>query len=374
MNYNGTASFTVMPNTGYCISSVAGCGAGILNGSTYTTGPIISNCTVTASFVAGPCLITETVKPSGGNYTSLSACINSNKQNLVANNSILNCQIDGTWTNSDTTPIVINGYTTDATHYISIYTTSAARHSGVWNTTTAYRLEVSNDAAIWINSQYVRIDGLQVRVTSVNADGEEGVLVYYSGTGGDVRISNNIIRGVGSANSSYPYHNGIEVYNDTGASGTLKIWNNIVYDFQMTSGSHYMASCLHMSASGFTAYAYNNTTYGCNAGIYQNYSTVYAKNNIVQANLLKGFDGTFASGSDYNISDMTSAPGSHSKTSTTVSFVNVTNRNFHLSSSDTAARGAGINLTSDPNLSFSTDIDGDPRPSSGAWDIGADKY
>jgi Tol biopolymer transport system component len=43
--------FTVMPSPGYAIASVSGCG-GALVGQTYTTGPIIADCTVTASFVA----------------------------------------------------------------------------------------------------------------------------------------------------------------------------------------------------------------------------------------------------------------------------------------------------------------------------------
>lgn len=53
VNYNGTTSFTVTPNTGYSIGSVTGCG-GTLSGSTYTTGPIAANCTVSATFVAAP--------------------------------------------------------------------------------------------------------------------------------------------------------------------------------------------------------------------------------------------------------------------------------------------------------------------------------
>ena len=47
----GTSTFTVTPNSGYAINSVTGCG-GSLSGSTYTTGTITANCTVTASFVA----------------------------------------------------------------------------------------------------------------------------------------------------------------------------------------------------------------------------------------------------------------------------------------------------------------------------------
>lgn len=46
-----TTALNVMPNSGYAISGVTGCG-GSLSGDTYTTGPVNANCTVTASFSA----------------------------------------------------------------------------------------------------------------------------------------------------------------------------------------------------------------------------------------------------------------------------------------------------------------------------------
>lgn len=45
-----TTTFTVSANAGYSIASVSGCG-GSLSGSTYTTGSITANCTLTATFV-----------------------------------------------------------------------------------------------------------------------------------------------------------------------------------------------------------------------------------------------------------------------------------------------------------------------------------
>jgi Abnormal spindle-like microcephaly-assoc'd, ASPM-SPD-2-Hydin len=48
---NGSALFTIMPNTGYHIASVTGCG-GTLSGSVYTAGPVTSNCSVVALFSA----------------------------------------------------------------------------------------------------------------------------------------------------------------------------------------------------------------------------------------------------------------------------------------------------------------------------------
>ncbi len=51
VNNNATTSFTVTPVSGYGIASVSGCG-GSLSGSSYTTGTMTANCTVTVTAVA----------------------------------------------------------------------------------------------------------------------------------------------------------------------------------------------------------------------------------------------------------------------------------------------------------------------------------
>ncbi len=63
VSHGGTTTFTVTPNSGY-VASASGCG-GSLSGTTYTTGAITSNCTVSASFAQ--CNITGgTITNSGG--------------------------------------------------------------------------------------------------------------------------------------------------------------------------------------------------------------------------------------------------------------------------------------------------------------------
>ncbi|MCP5450036.1 MAG: hypothetical protein H6972_05655 [Gammaproteobacteria bacterium] len=66
VNAGANASFTVTPNSGYQIDSVTGCD-GSLSGTTYTTGPITANCTVTASFFrrVGDPLVTAAAGPGG---------------------------------------------------------------------------------------------------------------------------------------------------------------------------------------------------------------------------------------------------------------------------------------------------------------------
>ncbi|WP_039917256.1 PKD domain-containing protein [Cellvibrio mixtus] len=48
--FGNVATFTIVPDQGYTIESVTGCG-GQLNGSTYTTAPVRDKCTITANFV-----------------------------------------------------------------------------------------------------------------------------------------------------------------------------------------------------------------------------------------------------------------------------------------------------------------------------------
>ena len=72
VTYKGTTAFTATPNTGYQIASVTGCG-GTLSGNTYTTGPITSNCTVSATFAAATIqTLAFAVNSGGGQYTDTS--------------------------------------------------------------------------------------------------------------------------------------------------------------------------------------------------------------------------------------------------------------------------------------------------------------
>ena len=58
VNYNSTTSFTVTPNTGYGIASVSGCGGTWTGTNPYTTGAIMADCTVSATFTVIPAVVT----------------------------------------------------------------------------------------------------------------------------------------------------------------------------------------------------------------------------------------------------------------------------------------------------------------------------
>ncbi len=70
VNQGETHAFTVTANAGFHISSVTGCG-GSLSGTTYTTGPVTADCTVTASF-ASNAAGTHTITVNSGSNGSVS--------------------------------------------------------------------------------------------------------------------------------------------------------------------------------------------------------------------------------------------------------------------------------------------------------------
>jgi hypothetical protein len=97
------------------------------------------------------------------------------------------------------------------------------------------------------------------------------------------------------------------------------------------------------------------------------------KNNICLNNYFKDF----VNSNSYNISSDSTATGTGSLTNQTLSTVNFTStasgsEDLHLLPSS-AARNAGANLYSDSNLPITSDIDGQSRSSTMAFDIGADE-
>lgn len=282
--------------------------------------------------------IIKTVKPSGGDYTSLSAWEAGEQRNLVSADEIA---IAECYSMQDTTETVIDGWTTDATRYIRIYTPTSERHDGKWNS-SKYRLEISTPAnAIYIKENYVRIDGLQIKLT-LSAATYMGILVNTFTGSNEIRISNNIIQGVFSGTATTC--RGIRINT---ADAVVKIWNNILYDWLRDS---VFFAAIQISTCT-TADLYNNTVYNCDYGYLRNGGTVTATN-CGAADCAHPFTGA--------ISQTTCS-------SSTPTFEDEGGDDFHLASSDTTWKDQGTSGQpyGDP------DIDGDTRGAT--WDIGADE-
>jgi hypothetical protein len=308
-------------------------------------------------------LHTITVKPSGGDYTTLAAAITGEAAigtNLTAGGRNIRLEIACYAMNDTSGPISISGWTTDSTHFIKIYTPTTERHNGIipssYNTpsTAGYNLRINDfQSGISIsNTNFVTIDGLALYANSFN--GNHGIAITLFNTTSNIVLTNNIIRG--SAQSG---KNGIQA-NDP---STLKVVNNIIWNFA--------ASELYMIGSTGTSYVYNNTLIGGattlngDTGSHQ-----ILKNNLVTGGTSARYAGTFGTSTNNAGDSGDTPPGSNPHTGT-FTFVNSTAGNYLLSSGDTVAKGNGTNLFTDANYAVTIDILQSARPSTGAFDIGA---
>jgi len=276
---------------------------------------------------------------------------------LVAADKIAVARIEGAWTQADTTRVSISGWTTGAGHYIRIYTAPEARHNGVAG--SGYRL-ASTDASgvlLYVTAAYLRVEGLELHAASTYS----GPVIYLrpnTAEGvGEIHFSHNLIHGNRTATG-----HGLHNYD---CRGVVKVWNNVIYDVGVAGSTAGL-----MSGVG-TMIAYNNTIVDVVAGFaLRSSGGIVARNNLADA---PGTDyyGSFAAGSDFNASADASAPGLHSRRNQTFTFVDRAGKDFHLAATDAGARNHGLDLSGDPYLPITDDIDGHVR--SGGWDIGADE-
>lgn len=335
---------------------------------------------VTATGAAPGDVTGATVDSITHEYTSLSAAeagaVDSNHLNttdLAAGNYQLNipCYYD---TGADTTAVTVNGITTSVGNYIKIYTPNntlteanfSQRHEGKWDASRYNLTWTTVDTGITINVNNVRIDGLQIYS---NGDSNSAHGIYFAQQE-EIRISNNIIRN----NASYS-RTKFGIYSENGGS-TNQVYNNIVYDFILSSSRGIYVG----SSFSVFIYVHNNTVYNCNVGISSGWNDrIVAKNNLIIKTTTPA-TGTFAAGTDYNATDISSlgytvtgSGNTHDKLSRSIRFLDEANDDFHLHPLDTAAVNAGTDLSADANLPLITDIDNQARPTQALWDIGADE-
>ena len=379
-----------------------------------------------------------TITPSGqgGDYTSLEACLDDNEQDLTdGGGDYFLAEIDGDWSSAtDTTPVLIDGWTTAADNYISVYTTSAARHSGILST-DYYLLDTTAGHGIDIDESYVRIEGLQILIGGFN---HSGIKCDLGAGAGEVRISHNIIKGNYSGANNFGY--GIFTQD---FAPTYKIWNNIIYD--IINGSQ--SSMRGIYRSDGNSYIYNNTIHNCYTGILSfGFRARVFYNNIVQDCSTEDYASTGGDGytGRNNIGNLVVSEGAwgdqadsggtsstssfqlidrgksfettckvgmviHNTSDNTytyitsiidnetlgvaddifvalqtytiyhnkfgdVTFENEGSDDFHLGSGDTFAKDNWYNVYGDGDIAVIDDIDGDARPNDNTGDIGADEF
>jgi len=295
--------------------------------------------------------ITKTIKPSGGDYTSLSNWEAGEQADLVAAGNIAVAEC---YAMEDTTAVLIDGWNTDATHYIRITVPSAERHDGKRNT-SKYRLKIGAhflNGSVDVAENYTRFEGLQIRNSSA-----------YT---------------LSALNVGADYCNVSDcIFYDCATNGFRFPWNTV-----------YLENCLALTCAeaGFLGYAYGSATMylsncvalNCANGFYTPTSrTIYCRNCYAGACSTAGYGGagtktlTTSHASDTSGNTQTSC-----STSAGTYFTNVTagSEDIHIGALS-ALIDAGTDLSADTywhHPGGAVDIDGKARGAS--WDVGAEEY
>jgi hypothetical protein len=314
-----------------------------------------------------PTIVTKTVKPSGGDFTSLNQAITNLKAqyvNLVALDTILRIEC---YPMEDTTRVEITAdWITDAERYIHIVAPQGERHRGTWST-QAYRLSGDSPfGVVQVRTPGVRLEGLQIQ----NRRSGASAVVIPNPSVPHLRVEACIIRGCPGTGAT----EGRSIYAHF-IGGTIRVRNSVAYGFDH---GFYWNGML----AGAELVLYNNTFYGARrsnvrlslggTGV-----TLRLKNNLcVDA----GTGADYAIGNSpaptihyaRNLSSDGSAPGADAIHGARVRFRDVQAGDFRLDRDDRDAQHAGADLRQDALWPFSADVAGQRRTD--RWSVGAAEY
>jgi len=274
------------------------------------------------------------------------------------------CYNDSTFTAG----VTIDGTTGDADSYMWLTVASGNRHDGTAG--TGVKIDPSTAShVINIYDSYTKVEWLEVTGYTTNGT-DYWAFVVYNASYADV--SKNLVHDDVYYGAGY----GIGHYDNGGSDN---IYNNFIYFGTQKANSWYGITSYYADT---TINVYNNTIlqessdYG-GGGISADHAGILAKNNLVLlATADYGFvgdSGSFVTGSDYNASSDTTAPGDNSVDSlviiNTITSASLGSEDLHLK-----AGASAINAGVDLSATFTTDIDAQTRPTgAGTWDIGADE-
>ncbi|MEA3346966.1 MAG: hypothetical protein U9Q21_02615 [Candidatus Auribacterota bacterium] len=300
-------------------------------------------------------LITKTVKPSGGDYTSLSAWDAAEATDLVTATNQHRCECyKGDYTGSgggvnyiSDSLLLSSSWVTNSTYNITIIVPLSERHSGRPKDGSGNYtgFTVRNDGGwvrgIYLNSiDYTNLDGFIVDV--YDNTGGSGIFAYSNGG-----ITDNCIVINASYSGIYAYHCG---------STTHTVINSIAIDSSIAfrcpdwgqgkiynCGAHNCVTGFHLSGIGPADKLKNCWAKGCTTGF--SISGTHTIENCAS-------------------SDASLPTGNGNRNSQTFTFVDEANDYFQPNVNDSAIKGYGQDLSA----IFTDDILGNTRTT--PWDIG----
>jgi len=296
-------------------------------------------------------------------YTSLSAWEAAEQQDLTDNGGdTMTVYCRSSAGTDDTTAFTIDTWVTSATNYITIVGNDFPS-DGVFDD-TKYVLSVTDDFAICIYENYVRVQNIQVEVKNTSTNAGYGFWFNNISSGGsDIRIDSCILKGnAGGTGNMY----GIA---SSDSDATINVFNTVIYGFDTSDG-------FGTYINGPTLNVYNSTIHSCSYGHRNQDGTSNFKNCAVfnNGNDFITYGGTMNidhcasdDGDGTNAQDFTAEATDWNKVFNGYASGDVSLKDY---TTTPCAVGQG---TDDPGGGlYSDDINGAARTS--AWDIGAFEY
>lgn len=301
--------------------------------------------------------VTKTIRASGGDYTTLSAWEAALPASLVSVDQVHVAECYNDWPSGLDDTVDIAGVTTDATRNIAVTVAAGHRHNG----TPQSGFYIKGDSGTNLNGKfqvgvgYTVIDGLDVENTRSGT-----AFAGFIATATNIVVSDTISKCASSSGKAF-----------NGNFGTNYATTRPTFLNCLAWGSAQGFSRQDSTRSRYNAY--NCVAVNCATGFASGSANKAAlKNCVAYGSTTIDFEAQVdAVNSDYNASSDTSANvfTNYLTGITSAAFANAAGNDFHLAATS-ALIGAGVNLYS----TLTTDVDGDARPSSGAWDIGFDHY
>ena len=345
-------------------------------------------------------LITCTVDPGGtGDYDTLFAAIADNfgatSKALVTNDETVKCTCIST--NGDADPgatygLILSGWSTDATHGVEIEVPEAYRPPGVFPETGPYfRIDVTGWRGIRVESAYVTIKGLYIRVQISAAFNNytNGCCLFIKTATGGVRVEDAVYDIHRLDVSTYPTYgfSGIYVEGATGSPALYNEFSNIAIRSSQPAAHICQSKGINVNAGIYSMYNrfynvtvvdfWNNWDFSQGSWVLKNILTFGGRSGAVDADYrsdlpayVSGAYCSYTQGCNPITTD--SNPINLGSDGTAI-FLDYTGADLHLKNSTSPAYRVGANLYSDSDLPITTDFEGDARPASGAHSIGADE-
>ena len=266
--------------------------------------------------------------------------------------------------------------TSNTTDYLHLQCDSGkadgCKTSGGWST-AHYRISNANyNGASFVQSTAFRMTGIQIRSTC-NDDCRGKIIGLENCTDGCYFQRNLIAYAPSGTRTTSTTQSGcITNVNNTNANQKIYVANNTMQDCK--------AKAINVSDPASSSwYIYNNTIVDADGACIEmnaggTNDIMKARNNIMQGctgNDWDLFGGTFTTlVTERNITEDATSPDVAFR-SLVVTFLDEAGNDFHLSASDTAAKGQASTLSSDGDFPVTLDIDGQTRVA--PWDIGSDE-